>query len=187
MQARGQKDRLDLSTVEVRKFSSASVVNRFDCGKRPIDIFLKNKAKRYTKRYECTVYCAHIGSSPTVLGFYSLCVGSDSVSDMMREKQNYVKHRVSFPSLHIPFLGVTTEYQRQGLGSFLLMDAFQKVRLVAEYAGLYALTLQSMDAESTAFYKSLDFEPYTEDDEQPKMLYPIDNIFRLVDGNPIDE
>lgn len=186
MRARGGKAPLDLSAVEVRKYSSASVVNQFDSGKRPIDQFLKNKAKRHTKRYECIVYCAHIASSNNVIGYYSLSVGSDSVSDLMRSDDSYVKYRASFPAVHIPYLGVTKEYQRQGLGSFLLMDAFEKVRAIANYAGLYALTLQSLDEDSTAFYRRLDFEIYTEDEKQPKMLYPIKNIIALVDGTPIE-
>jgi GNAT superfamily N-acetyltransferase len=188
MLARGGKTPpLDLSAVEVRKYTSTSVVNQFDSGKRPIDQFLKNKAKRHVRRYECMVYCAHIGSSPNVIGFYSLCVGSDAVSDIMRNDNSYVKYRASFPSIHIHYLGVTQQYQRKGLGSFLLMDAFEKVRAIADYAGLYALTLQSIDESSTAFYKALEFEIYTEDETQPKMLYPIKNIIALVDGTPMDE
>lgn len=188
MLARGGKTPpLDLSAVEIRKFSSSSIVNQFDSGRKPIDQFLKNKAKKYVRRYECMVYCAHVGSSNTVIGYYSLCVGSDAVSDLMRNDSTYVKYRASFPSIHIHYLGVTQKYQRQGLGSFLLMDAFEKVRAIADYAGLYALTLQSLDANSTAFYRRLEFEIYTEDEEQPKMLYPIKNIISLVDGAPIEE
>lgn len=188
MQARGGKTPpLDLSAVEVRKFSSDSVVNKFDSGKRPIDQFLKNKAKKYVRRYECMVYCAHIAASHNVIGFYSLCVGSDAVSDMMRNNSSYVQNRASFPSIHIHFLGVDQQYQRQGLGSFLLMDAFEKVRAIAGYAGLYALTLQSIDKNSTAFYEALDFAIYTDDEHQPKMLYPIRNIISLVDGDPIED
>ena len=64
-------------------------------------------------------------------------------------------------AVHMSFLGVHEDYQRQGLGQYLLMDVFSKVATVSDCAGLYALTLQSLDADSTAFYKSLNFEVYS--------------------------
>lgn len=70
--------------------------------------------------------------------------------------------------------------QRQGLGQYLLMDVFEKVANISEYAGFYALTLQSFDADSTEFYKSLGFEQYSEGGGQPKMLFPLSNILQAV-------
>ena len=63
--------------------------------------------------------------------------------------------------------------QRQGLGEFLLMNVFDRVANLSEHAGLYALTLQSLDDASTAFYESLNFTIYSENLKQPKMLYPL--------------
>ena len=41
------------------------------------------------------------------------------------------------------------------------------------------LTLQSLDDDSTAFYKSLNFAVYSENLKQPKMLYPLTDILTL--------
>jgi hypothetical protein len=71
------------------------------------------------------------------------------------------------------FLGVEESIQRQGLGEFLLMNVFDRVANLSEHAGLYALTLQSLDDASTAFYESLNFTIYSENLKQPKMLYPL--------------
>jgi hypothetical protein len=62
------------------------------------------------------------------------------------------------------------------------MDAFSKVAAISDHAGFYALTLQSLDDDSTAFYKSLAFTEYSENLKQPKMLYPLENILTLVRG-----
>lgn len=72
--------------------------------------------------------------------------------------------------------------QRQGLGGYLLMDAFSRVAQISDHAGFYALTLQSLDENSTAFYESLNFKIYSENIPNPKMLYPISNILSLVRG-----
>jgi GNAT superfamily N-acetyltransferase len=175
--------RLNLEEIEIRPYSPEAVVNRFSCGKKPIDQFLKNKAKKATNRFEHKVFCAHLRGSANVVGYYALQVGSDSVSELPgANKNNYLKTYVAFPAVNLTFLGVAGEFQRQGIGSYLLMDAFSRVATISDCAGFYALTLVSYDEDSTEFYKSLNFTIYSENLTQPKMLYPIEDLLTLVRG-----
>lgn len=176
-------DPLDLTKVDIRPLSDACVVNRFSCGRRPLDSFLKNKAKKALRRNEHRVFCAHLDGSPNVIGFYALQIGTDSVADLPDTyKDNYLKTYVAFPAVQLSFLAVHEDHRRQGLGEFLLMDAFSKVAGISDFAGFYALTLISLDADSTAFYGSLNFRAYSENLKQPKMLYPLADILTLVRG-----
>jgi hypothetical protein len=67
------------------------------------------------------------------------------------------------------------------------MDVFEKVACMSDYAGFFALTLISLDDDSTAFYRSLNFTVYSENLRQPKMLYPLADILTLVRGVPSPE
>jgi ribosomal protein S18 acetylase RimI-like enzyme len=175
--------RLDLTKVEILPFSGRTVYNRFECGKRPLDQFLKNKASKAVKRNEHRVFCAHLDGSPNVIGYYALQVGGDSVSDLPdANKNNYLKNYTAFPAIHLSFVAVHSDYKRQRLGEFLLMDVFSKVATISDCAGFFALTLMSLDDDSTAFYKSLNFRVYSENLKQPKMLYPVEDILSLVRG-----
>jgi hypothetical protein len=130
------------------------------------------------------VFCAHLDGSPIVIGYYALQVGSDSVSELPdANKDNYVKNYAAFPAINLSFLGVDIPCQRQGLGQYLLMDVFDKVAVISDYAGFFALTLVSIDDASTAFYKGLNFTIYSENLPQPKMLYPLADVLTLVRGN----
>jgi hypothetical protein len=60
------------------------------------------------------------------------------------------------------------------------MDVFARVAAIAEHAGFFALTLTSLDDDATAFYKSLNFTVYSENLQNPKMLYPLEDILTLV-------
>jgi len=172
---------LDLTRVTIEPFSDRAVVNRFSCGERPLDSFLKNKAQKAVKRCEHRVFCAHLDGSPNVVGYYALQLGTDSVSELPEaDKDNYLKNYVAFPALNLSFVAVDSQYQRQGLGGFLLMDVFSRAAAIAEHAGYFALTLASLDANSTAFYKSLNFRIYSENTKLPKMLYPLQDILTLV-------
>jgi len=77
------------------------------------------------------------------------------------------------------YLGVDLTCQGQGLGTLLLMEAFEKTARISEVAGFHALTLQSIDSESTAFYTKIGFTEYSSGGTQPKMLYPIQNILKV--------
>jgi ribosomal protein S18 acetylase RimI-like enzyme len=169
--------------VSIRPFTDETVVNRFCCGKRPLDQFIKNKAEKAITRHEMRVFCAHLEQSPNVVGYYALQIGTDSVAELpSANKDNYLKNYVAFPAIHLSFLAVDETIQRQGLGEFLLMDVFNRVAMLSDHAGFYALTLQSLDDESTAFYESLNFTIYSENLPQPKMLYPLADILTLVRG-----
>jgi ribosomal protein S18 acetylase RimI-like enzyme len=95
-------------------------------------------------------------------------------------KDNYLKNYTAFPALNLSFLAVDTQFQRQGLGEYLLIDVFVRAAAIAEHAGYYALTLTSLDDDSTAFYQSLNFTVYSENLKNPKMLYPLEDILTLV-------
>ena len=62
------------------------------------------------------------------------------------------------------------------------MDVFSRVAQLSDHAGFFALTLISLDDDSTALYKSLNFNVYSENLKQPKMLYPLADILTLVRG-----
>jgi ribosomal protein S18 acetylase RimI-like enzyme len=112
-----------------------------------------------------------------------LQIGTDSVAELPNaNKDNYLKNYVAFPAIHLSFLAVAEEHRRQGLGEHLLMDVFSKAAAISDHAGFFALTLQSLDEDSTAFYRSLGFTEYSENLKQPKMLYPLGDIITLVRG-----
>lgn len=178
-----EKKRIDLTRVSIKPFDNDTVVNRFSCGKAPVDRFLKNKAKKADRRFEHRTFCAHLDGSSACIGYYALQLGTDSVAELPgASKDNYLKNYVAFPAVHLSFLGVHEDFRRQGLGQHLLMDVFSKAAEISKYAGFYALTLQSLDEDSTAFYESLGFAAYSENIKQPKMLYPLEDILTLVGG-----
>ena len=133
------------------------------------------------KRWEHRVFCAYYESSPNVIGYYAPQLGNESVSELPdANKDNYLKTYTAFPALNLSFVAVDAPFQRQGLGQYLLMDVFTRAAAIADHAGFYALTLTSLDDDSTAFYESLNFTVYSENLKNPKMLYPLEDILTLV-------
>lgn len=176
-----EPQKLDLTKVVIQPFNKSVVLNRFKCGATPLDRFLANKAKGSVKRFEFKVNVATLEGSANCIGYYALQLGSDTIPDDFKQKQrDYIRHYTSFPAVHLSYLAVHEQWQGQGLGRHLLQDVFERVAAIADEVGFYALTLQSYSADSTAFYKRLGFEEYSEGAGQPKMLYPLVNILKLL-------
>jgi ribosomal protein S18 acetylase RimI-like enzyme len=166
--------------LEIYPFDKARVRNTFECGRRPIDVWYKNKAKKCAERLEFAVFEAVRTDDKNVVGYNALQIGSESLSALDNKPDDYTKNYTAFPAVHLAFLGVHSKCQRQGIGTTLLSDVFDRVVKVAEHAGFYALTLQSLDINSTRFYEGLGLQPYAGQKENPKMLIPIRTIRNLV-------
>lgn len=70
-----------------------------------------------------------------------------------------------------------------------MMDAFSRVAQISDHAGFYALTLQSLDENSTAFYESLNFKNFRKYPEPKNALPDLQYIIssarcRSTDGHP---
>lgn len=129
---------------------------------------------------------ATLDGSPNCIGYYALQIGSDSIPESFKEKQqDYITNYSAFPAINLGFLAVDEKYQGQGLGEYLLQDIFEVVADLTNYVGFYALTVQSMSAASTRFYKRIGFQEYSEGGGQPKMLYPVRSIISLLDNRPL--
>ena len=118
-----------------------------------------------------------------MVGYYALQIGNESMDALPNKPDDYTKNYTAFPAVHLAFLGVQQGFQRRGIGTALLTDVFDKAYRISEFAGMYALTLQSYDANSTAFYRSLGFSAYSDHPTAPKMLMPIRTIRELVESS----
>jgi GNAT superfamily N-acetyltransferase len=168
--------------LKILPFDRTRVRNTFECGRRPIDAWYKNKANKCAERLEFAVFEALSIETSRVVGYYALQVGSESLSALENKPDDYTKNYTAFPAVHLAFLGVHSGCQRQGVGTALLSDVFDRVVNISDHAGFYALTLQSLDINSTRFYEDLGFKPYAGHPENPKMLMAIRTIRDLVAG-----
>lgn len=128
------------------------------------------------------MFTAHLEGHPFVVGYYALQIGNESMDAVESKPDNFTKNYTAFPAVHLAFLGVDKEFQGRGVGTFLMKDIFDKAYRISQCAGLYALTLQSLDERSTQFYRGLGFARYAGSDESPKMLMPIRTIVDLVES-----
>lgn len=140
----------------VEKLSANHDIDRFDCGKEPLNRFLQrhaltNQAANAARTY---VVC---GEGNRVVGYYSLAVGAvEHGSAPRRVTRGLARHPV--PVMLLARLAVDRTVQGSGLGKAMLKDALLRTAQAAQIAGIRALLVHAKDDEAKAWYERFDFE-----------------------------
>lgn len=141
----------------IRKLSDGDDANAFDCGKEPLDRFLKRYALISQKAGSAQTYVACRGDR-RIAGYYSLAVGAvEHAEAPQRVSKGLARHAV--PVMLLARLAVDRQAQGQGLGKALLKDALLRTADAAQIAGIRALLVHAKDDEARAWYERFDFEP----------------------------
>ncbi len=134
----------------------------FACGDASLDDFLKKYASQYARRKLGTTYVAVVSGQPRVLGYYTL---APSHFEFIRAPAELLKGlpKHPLPSLLLARLAVTQSERGQGLGKFLLFDAFERCLRVAREVAFRAIEVEAIDDRAAAFYGKYGFLPFPSD------------------------
>ena len=142
---------------QVEKLNGTHEVDAFDCGKEPLDRFLKRHALVNQKASSAQTYVVCRDGS-RVVGYYSLVVGGVEYDAAPgRVVKGLARHPV--PVMLLARLAIDKSEQVQGLGKALLKDAILRTVQAADIAGIRALLVHAKDDEARAWYERFDFEP----------------------------
>jgi GNAT superfamily N-acetyltransferase len=156
----------------------------FDCGKEPLNRFLRETARQSADRNlgVTQVVVAEPGST-AILGYFTL-VTRIVESAALEEK------RLPRGPIGVTLLGrlaTDTRYQGQGLGKRMLLRAMAETEAVSRRIGIFALVLDALDEEARAWYLKLDFG-FKHVLEDPMRLYvPVTFIQQLDLGSITSE
>jgi GNAT superfamily N-acetyltransferase len=148
----GEDERLSA----VQKLNSLHEVDAFDCGKEPLDRFLKRYALANQGASSAQTYVVCRGER-RVVGYYSLTVGAvEHAEAPTRVGKGLARHPV--PVMLLARLAIDKAQQRRGLGEALLKNALLRTAQAADIAGIRALLVHAKDDEARSWYEAFDFE-----------------------------
>ena len=142
--------------LRIERLERRHDVDRFDCGKEPLNRFLM--------RYALPSQLA--GASRTyvgiqvdeIVGYHTLVVGEiayERASERLRK--GLARHPV--PVMVLARLAVAASWQKKGVGAGLLKDAMLRTLQAADIAGIRAIVAHAKDDSARAFYERYDFLP----------------------------
>jgi GNAT superfamily N-acetyltransferase len=132
------------------------VTERFDCGKEPLNVFLKKYAFQNQSSFTARTFVITFRDG-RVAAYYSLAASSvEHGQAPTRVLKGLAKHPV--PVILLARLAVDKEFQGEGLGSALLKDALLRSLKITEQLGARAILVHAKDDESRSWYKKYEFE-----------------------------
>jgi GNAT superfamily N-acetyltransferase len=160
---------LDPTQVRVLPLRDKRCLERFSCGERDIDYFA-GKAAKWADRNRNKIFAGHLGGSPVGVGFYSLSLTVEDAAKIgTREARVF---GAGAPLIYLDALGVRREFQGNGVGRVLLIDALKRAHAVSQNVAVYGVALRSLNERTTAFYERHGFGAI-EAERYPMMVLPI--------------
>lgn len=131
-------------------------VEDFDCGKDPLNAFLKRFALQSQAAGSARTYVALRGNAVT--GYYSLAPSAVSVEEAPeRVKKGLARHPI--PVILMARFAIDRNEQGKGLGRSLMRDAMLRALSGADQIGGRAFFVHAKDDEARAFYMKFGMEP----------------------------
>lgn len=135
------------------RLSGHHETSSFDCGKPPLNDWLRERA--LDSETTAITYVACEGKR--VVGYYSISNGGVIRGDLpskMRRQQGLPN---TIPVAIIGRLARDLSYKGRGLGPSLLQDALKRILQAAETIGIHAILVHALDDDSKPFYTSNGF------------------------------
>ena len=149
--------------------AAVHVTDRFDCGKAPLNDWLRSQAAKSEGRGARTyVVCEGSG----VIGYYALAAGAVERNTAPRNIARNMPDPI--PVIVLGRLAVDRGFHGRGIGAGLLKDALKRALNAAREIGARAVVVHAIDDEAKGFYLQYKFKAFPTD---PRTLFmPIDHI-----------
>jgi predicted GNAT family N-acyltransferase len=132
------------------------MISEFDCGKEPLNSWLKTQAARAQKSDTARTYVWITESSYKVLAYFSIAP-TQVIRDELTSGQSGGLSIV--PAFLLARLALDRTLHGQRLGTELLLDALQNIVRASETSAGRLIVVDAIDDEAARFYAHHDFVP----------------------------
>jgi len=152
----------------------------FSCGQTMLDTYLRFQANQDIKRKLSACFVLNDKENNRIRGYYTLSNNSialDLVPDKIRRK--LPKSYSSLPTTLLGRLAVDKNYQGQGLGKILLVDALKRSHIISKSIGSFAVVVDPLDDVAKSFYDKFGFILLPDSGKMFLPMKTIDQLFEI--------
>ena len=128
---------------------------QFDCGQQEVNQWLRAKAWQHQKKH-LSVTKVLRADDDRIAGYFTLATGQVDFRDLPAEATKRLSRR-ALPVAVLAWLGVSSDYQRQGIGRLLLAQALRDCYEAGDTFAFVAVLLDCLNNDAKAFYEKWDF------------------------------
>jgi GNAT superfamily N-acetyltransferase len=145
---------INSENIEFYKLKEDMLKNlNFDCGDEDLNEFLFNDSINHVKTDISIVYLCKYKKK--VVGYVAL--SNDSIKINEEDKKKLGMPYLYYPSIKIGRLGISKDYQRKGIGTYIINWVMGLGLELKSYVGIRYLAVDSY-SESKVFYKNTNFK-----------------------------
>lgn len=128
----------------------------FDCGDETVTAFLREKALQDQERdLSRTMVLAGIENEPKrIAGYHTLVMAQVGQEEIPADKPKITRN---IPVILLGQIGIDVNFQGQGFGDLLLMDAQARTAEISQKVGIRALMLDARNEKLAVWYEKHDF------------------------------
>jgi ribosomal protein S18 acetylase RimI-like enzyme len=156
----------DEVNYSIEPLSSAHNRANFCCGVESLDRYFQQQASQDQRKYVAAPFVVFDLERNKVIGYYTLSATSINLEELPKEIAKKLPKYPSLPAILLGRLAVDRDYQKQGWGDFLVMDALAR-SLRNEIAAI-AVVVDAIDESAVAFYEYYQFLRFP---ERPNRLF----------------
>ena len=151
----------------------------FDCGNLDLNQYLQNTARQQSEKGISRTFALVEDDNPAeILGFFSLTACEILVEKLPLRFSKKFPLRASAAKL--ARLAVARARQKQGFGTFMLLNAMERVLLIAEHMGVIGFFVDAKDEVAAGYYSHYGFIPLP--DSPLELFLPIATIRKVFSG-----
>lgn len=149
----------------------------FSCGKEMLDNYLHKQANQDIKRKLSACFVVKEEQSELIKGYYTLSNNSiplEDIPDNIRKK--LPRSYTTIPTTLLGRLAIDNNFQGQGLGKLILIDALKRSFELSKTIGSFAVVVDPIDQDAERFYEKYGFLKLP---DSGKMFLPMKTIGQL--------
>lgn len=132
----------------------------FSCGEDALDEYLRRQARQDMSRGLSVVHVLHDYERERIAGYYTLSSEVIERGELPGELERGLGRNRVFPAVLLGRLAVDLDYQGEGLGGEILLDALYRVLELSQTSvGLLAVLVDPLHDKAQGFYARYGFEP----------------------------
>jgi ribosomal protein S18 acetylase RimI-like enzyme len=137
----------------------------FTCGSAELDAYFQTQVTQDIRRRLTNCFVA-LTLERQVAGYYTLAATSLPLPEIDMELARKLPRYPLLPAALIGRLAINVEFQRQGLGAALIVDAI--TRTLRSETAIHAVVVEAKDEQASRFYRHMGFASFG---SQPRNLY----------------
>jgi GNAT superfamily N-acetyltransferase len=145
----------------------------FDCGSPELNQYLENTARQQSEKGISRTFVLVDDHNPgEILGFFTLTACEILVEKLpLRFAKKYPSRA---PAAKLARLAVALSRQKQGFGTYMMINAMERILFVAEHLGIIGFFVDAKDNSAAGYYRQFGFIPLP--DSPLELFLPVATI-----------